>query len=313
MDVDSLRPGEDWVEAVEGGVTSCDVLLAIIGPTWVGAVDSDGGLRLSQELDRVRLEIEAALRNNKPVIPVLVEGATMPTADQLPDSLKPLLRRHAIRISHPTFESDLGALVRALRTIDRARQPKAEPGAAAGGCHGRGSDDRRTAGGARAATARAATRTADTDLRRTTAAGSAQPAGLSHGAGPARVPVPDSRLRLYAAGTAQRTVAAGAGPARAGRCRARRRGAYGIAAHRPLRRDSGGLANAVRHQHPTLSPLPATPTLTASTAVATMTPSPALVTPTPFVGDSTPHFWLTFRRLPSPQLLRCALHVAPSC
>ena len=131
MDVDSLRPGEDWVVAVEGAVTSCDVLLAIIGPTWVGAADSDGGLRLQNELDRVRLEIEAALRNNKPVIPVLVEGATMPTAAQLPDSLKPLLRRHAIRISHPTFDSDLGALVRALRTIDRARQPKAVPGAAA--------------------------------------------------------------------------------------------------------------------------------------------------------------------------------------
>lgn len=124
MDVDSLQPGEDWVVAVEAAVTRCDVLLAVIGPTWVGATDSEGGLRLDNELDRVRLEIEAALRNNKPVIPVLVEGASMPTADQLPDTLKPLLRRHAIRISHPTFESDLGALVRALRTIERARHPK---------------------------------------------------------------------------------------------------------------------------------------------------------------------------------------------
>jgi TIR domain len=130
MDVDSLRPGEDWVVAVEAAVTGCDVLLAVIGPTWADAADRDGQVRLYNELDRVRLEIEAALRNNKPVIPVLVEGATMPSADQLPDSLKPLLRRHAIRISHPTFESDLGALVRALRTIERSRRPKAEPKAA---------------------------------------------------------------------------------------------------------------------------------------------------------------------------------------
>lgn len=121
MDVDSLRPGEDWVDAVEGAVTRCDVLLAVIGPDWMGAADGEGNLRLHKELDRVRLEIEAALRHGKPVIPVLVEGASMPISDDLPDSLKPLLRRHAIRVSHSTFESDLGALVRALRIIDRAR------------------------------------------------------------------------------------------------------------------------------------------------------------------------------------------------
>jgi hypothetical protein len=120
MDVDSLRPGEDWVVAVEGAVTRCDVLLAIIGPDWVGAADGDGNLRLHKELDRVRLEIEAALRNNKPVIPVLVEGASMPGSEDLPETLRPLLRRHAIRVSHATFESDLGALVRALRIIDRS-------------------------------------------------------------------------------------------------------------------------------------------------------------------------------------------------
>ncbi len=124
MDVDSLRPGEDWVEAVEAAVTRSDVLLAIIGPEWVGAKDEQGESRLSKEFDRVRLEIEAALRNDKPVIPVLVEGASMPASAELPESLKPLLRRHAIRISHSTFESDLSSLVRALRTIDKQRHPK---------------------------------------------------------------------------------------------------------------------------------------------------------------------------------------------
>src|SRR6185295_1470315 len=124
MDVDSLRPGEDWVEAVEAAVTRSDVLLAIIGPEWVGAKDEQGESRLSKEFDRVRLEIEAALRNGKPVIPVLVEGASMPTSAELPESLTPLLRRHAIRISHSTFESDLSSLVMALRTIDKQRHPK---------------------------------------------------------------------------------------------------------------------------------------------------------------------------------------------
>src|SRR6187551_33792 len=131
MDVDSLRPGEDWVDAVEAAVVRCDVLLAIIGPTWAVAKDSEGEFRLHKELDRVRLEIEAGLRNEKPVIPVLVEGASMPTSDQLPDSLKPLLRRHAVRIAHSTFESDLASLVRALKIIDKARHPKPAATAAA--------------------------------------------------------------------------------------------------------------------------------------------------------------------------------------
>jgi len=125
MDVDSLRPGEDWVDAVEAAVDGCDVLLAVIGPDWVGATDRDGELRLDNELDRVRLEIEAALKRSKPVIPVLVEGAAMPLSEQIPESLRPLLRRHALRVSHQTFDSDLGALVRALRVIEKARHPHA--------------------------------------------------------------------------------------------------------------------------------------------------------------------------------------------
>jgi hypothetical protein len=124
MDVDSLRPGEDWVDAIDAAVAGCDVLLAIIGPAWVGEAE-DGSIRLQQQLDRVRLELEAALRNDKPVIPVLVEGASMPAPESLPESLQPLLRRHAIRVSHATFESDLAVLVRALRIIERSQHPHA--------------------------------------------------------------------------------------------------------------------------------------------------------------------------------------------
>jgi len=131
MDVDSLRPGQDWVKAVESEVGRCDVLLALIGPDWLTAADHAGGRRLDSELDRVRLEIEAALAADKPVIPVLFEGAAMPHSGELPESLRPLVRRHAMRISHATFESDLRVLVRALKTIERAKEEVAGSGAAA--------------------------------------------------------------------------------------------------------------------------------------------------------------------------------------
>ncbi len=75
MDVDSLQPGQDWVEVIEEAVNKSDVLLALIGPDWSGVRDDSGSRRLDNEFDRVRLEIEAALKADKAVIPVLFEDA----------------------------------------------------------------------------------------------------------------------------------------------------------------------------------------------------------------------------------------------
>jgi hypothetical protein len=121
MDVDSIRPGEDWVVAVEDAVGRCDALLALIGREWNDVRDENGKRRLEDEFDRVRLEIEAALKNRKAVIPVLFGEAHMPLAAELPESLRPLVRRNATRISHATFENDLRGLLRALKTIARAK------------------------------------------------------------------------------------------------------------------------------------------------------------------------------------------------
>jgi hypothetical protein len=123
MDVDSIRPGQDWVDAVEDAVGRCDALLALIGSEWSDVRDESGKRRLEDEFDRVRLEIEAALKSGKAVIPVLFEDAHMPAASELPESLRPLVRRNATRISHASFENDLRGLLRALRIIARAKMP----------------------------------------------------------------------------------------------------------------------------------------------------------------------------------------------
>src|SRR5215212_1811009 len=124
MDVDTLRPGQDWVEAIDTAVAKCDVFLAVIGDDWLDAADDTGQRRLDSDLDRVRLEIEAALRLKKRIIPVLFDTAKMPAASDLPASLGPLVRRHSIRIAHANFEADLSRLVRTLRGAERA---KSEP------------------------------------------------------------------------------------------------------------------------------------------------------------------------------------------
>jgi hypothetical protein len=121
MDVDSLSPGEDWADAIEDTIGRCDVLLAVIGPNWIRASDQGTKLRLRRDPDRVWLEIETAFRKTKRVIPVLVRSASMPSPDKLPDTLRPLLRRHPIRIDHVTFESDLTHLLIWLRRVERLR------------------------------------------------------------------------------------------------------------------------------------------------------------------------------------------------
>ncbi|MFI5954762.1 toll/interleukin-1 receptor domain-containing protein [Cryptosporangium sp. NPDC051539] len=116
IDVDSVRPGRDFVDAMLEAVESVDVVIAVIGRSWLSSTDSDGRRRLDDPHDSVRLEVETALRLGKQVIPVLVGGAGMPRAEELPAALAPLARRNAIGLSHTTFRGDLERLVVAIVT-----------------------------------------------------------------------------------------------------------------------------------------------------------------------------------------------------
>ena len=121
-DVDSIKLGDDFVEAIAGAVGSCDVLLALIGERWSGIADDSGGRRLDDPNDFVRLEIEAALARDVRVIPVLVDGAQMPAAEELPASMRGLVRRQALELSPSRFEDDTRLLVRVLEsTLEEVR------------------------------------------------------------------------------------------------------------------------------------------------------------------------------------------------
>lgn len=110
MDVDAIEPGVDFHDVLNAQVSACDVLIAVIGRDWLAATDSDGRPRISDEDDFVRIEIAAALARNVRVIPVLVDGGTMPKSDELPEPLKPLARRNAAEISHSRFVMDVDRL-----------------------------------------------------------------------------------------------------------------------------------------------------------------------------------------------------------
>jgi hypothetical protein len=106
MDVDSVDLGEDFVKKIEETVGSCDVLIAVIGKGWLTACDQEGQRRLDNSEDFVRIEIATALKRDIRVIPVLVDGASMPRSRDLPDDLKALVRRNALQLSHDRFRTD---------------------------------------------------------------------------------------------------------------------------------------------------------------------------------------------------------------
>jgi hypothetical protein len=121
-DVDSIRLGDDFVAVITGAVGSCDVLLALIGDQWIAITDAHGRRRLDDPDDFVRLEIEAALARNVRVIPILVEVARLPRADELPPSLAGLVRRQALELSPARFDFDTGRLLKVLdRTLAEVR------------------------------------------------------------------------------------------------------------------------------------------------------------------------------------------------
>ncbi len=114
MDVDTIPFGVDFRDHLEDAVSRCDVLLAVIGPTWLQR-NNAGRRRLDDANDFVRFEIETALRGNKRVIPVLIAPALVPKESELPETLRELAYRNAVKLDPgQDFDSDVDRLIRGL-------------------------------------------------------------------------------------------------------------------------------------------------------------------------------------------------------
>jgi hypothetical protein len=113
-DIDAIRPGEDYMSVIERAVRLYDALVALIGPDWLTASLPDGRRRLDDPHDFVRLEIAAALDRKKMVVPALLQGASIPPSDELPDDVKALSRRTAIELTDAHWDADVARLIEAL-------------------------------------------------------------------------------------------------------------------------------------------------------------------------------------------------------
>jgi hypothetical protein len=117
MDIDGIALGDDFVKEIENRVGECDVLIAVIGVHWLSSKDEHEGRRLDNPEDFVRMEIATALKRDIRVIPVLVDGAMMPRSTDLPDDLKALVRRNALRLSETGFNDDCRRLIAAIEQV----------------------------------------------------------------------------------------------------------------------------------------------------------------------------------------------------
>ncbi len=125
LDVDTIPKGIDFVQYLQEQVSVCDVLLAIIGDRWLTVRAADGSRRIDSPKDFVRIEIQAALKRGIPVIPVLVDKASMPAAAELPHVLELLSRHNAAEVrAGRDFPSHLDRLVRDVGvTLQHVSQP----------------------------------------------------------------------------------------------------------------------------------------------------------------------------------------------
>jgi len=128
MDVSTIEAGRDFRKVIDESVSTCGVLLSLIGPNWLDAKNEAGERRLDDPADFVRLETASALKRDIPVIPVLVRGSRMPRPDSLPEDLKDLAYRNGVELTHPRWNSDVQLLIKALRPfVEPPTPPVIEP------------------------------------------------------------------------------------------------------------------------------------------------------------------------------------------
>jgi formylglycine-generating enzyme required for sulfatase activity len=137
-DITGIVPGADFVEALQQGLDTCAAMLVVIGPRWLTVSDRQGRRRLDLPRDWVRQEIAESLRRpGVRVFPVLVDGAEMPSEEELPEALQPLVRRQAFPLTVRHWRNDVEQLIDFLRKVPGLapasapgpKSPQAEPAA----------------------------------------------------------------------------------------------------------------------------------------------------------------------------------------
>lgn len=132
----SVAPGESYSEAIMTALKLCDAVLVVIGKTWCEHIEQSGDHGPHTQDDWVRIEIAAALRHGKRVIPLLLSRAPRLTAHDLPQDIADLAYKQYLRFEHRNLDMDLARLMGVLglpaSKTSLPRQPTPPPDACGG-------------------------------------------------------------------------------------------------------------------------------------------------------------------------------------
>ena len=114
-DVDNIPPGVDFRDFINEAIQDCDVMLVIIGQTWLSITGATGIRRLDEPDDPVRIEVETGFNNRVHIVPVLVSDAQMPKESELPHTISSLAYLNAVSVREdPDFRRDMDRLIAGL-------------------------------------------------------------------------------------------------------------------------------------------------------------------------------------------------------
>ena len=115
MDVEGgIARGDDFASTIDTAVASVGAMVVVIGRQWLTCTDDHSCVRLQNADDWVRTELRTALARSILVLPVLVDGASMPTANDLPEELRPFARRQAAEITDSRWNYDVNEIIKTL-------------------------------------------------------------------------------------------------------------------------------------------------------------------------------------------------------
>lgn len=132
IDIDNVPFGVDFRKHIDDALKTSDLLVAIIGHNWLGTKDG-GTSRIMNAADPVRVELETALRRELLILPVLLDGASMPDPAELPETIRDLAYRNALEVeSGRDFNVHIDRLIRAIEQALGIKAKVPQEAAAAG-------------------------------------------------------------------------------------------------------------------------------------------------------------------------------------
>jgi hypothetical protein len=127
IDLKGLDGGQNWLIALQNQVAASGLMLALIGPGWLDLRDEKGERRLDDRNDFVRFEISEAIRRGVPIIPILIDGAEMPPAEQLPVDMKLLTYMQGMPLRTEDFELHVDRIAARARELLAQKHPGGLP------------------------------------------------------------------------------------------------------------------------------------------------------------------------------------------